>query len=93
LFTSLGTTGGGFGPFTVGYTIPAGAWDWNSFKVIAGDVNGDRRADLAVMYHHGDGSISMHTALADANGGLGVFTGSYTVPAAAGWDFNAIKLT
>jgi hypothetical protein len=54
---------------------------------------GDRGADLALMNHHGDGSNSMHTALADINGGLGVFTGSYTVPAAAGWDWNAIKLT
>jgi hypothetical protein len=89
--TSLTDSGGGFGPYTVGYTVPAGSWDWNAFRTIAGDFNGDGRSDLAIMYHHADSTISMHTSLADSTGHLGRFTVSYTVPANS-WDFNALRL-
>jgi hypothetical protein len=89
--TAIANTSGGFGPFTVGYTVPANSWDWNAFRTIAGDFNGDGRSDLAIMYHHTDSSVSMHTALADATGHLGPFTVSYTVPAGS-WDFNALRL-
>jgi hypothetical protein len=89
--TAIANTSGGFGPFTVGYTVPANSWDWNAFRTIAGDFNGDGRSDLAIMYHHTDSSVSMHTALADTSGHLGPFTVSYTVPAGS-WDFNALRL-
>ncbi|WP_051708764.1 GH25 family lysozyme [Micromonospora parva] len=93
LFTSLGTTSGGFGTFTGSYKIPANSWKWNSFRTIAGDYNGDGRSDLAAMYYQADGSITMHTALANTSGGFAAFTGSLTVPASAGWYWDAIRLT
>ena len=94
VMTSLANASGGFGSFVTGYTVPAAAvWDWNAFRTIAGDFNGDGRSDLAVMYHHGDGSISMHTSLAGADGLLGAFgDSSMTVSAGAVWDWNAIRL-
>ncbi|MEU1244422.1 GH25 family lysozyme [Micromonospora parva] len=93
LFTSLGTTSGGFGTFTGSYKLPANSWKWNSFRTIAGDYNGDGRSDLAAMYYQADGSITMHTALANTSGGFAAFTGSLTVPASAGWYWDAIRLT
>ncbi|MGW3616429.1 GH25 family lysozyme [Micromonospora arida] len=93
LFTSLGNTSGGFGTFTGSYKLPANSWKWNSFRTIAGDYNGDGRSDLAAMYYQADGSITMHTALANASGGFGAFTGSLTVPASASWKWDAIRLT
>ncbi|WP_371675476.1 trypsin-like serine protease [Streptomyces sp. NBC_01276] len=91
-YTALGNTGGGFGDFTVGYTVPASSWDRASMKVVSGDFNGDRRTDLAMMYRFGDGSIKMFTGLADGAGHIQPFTSSTTVPAGAGWDWNAIQL-
>ncbi|WP_124856237.1 FG-GAP repeat domain-containing protein [Micromonospora arida] len=93
LFTSLGNTSGGFGTFTGSYKLPANSWKWNSFRTIAGDYNGDGRSDLAAMYYQADGSITMHTALANASGGFAAFTGSLTVPASASWKWDAIRLT
>ncbi|MFE0526449.1 GH25 family lysozyme [Micromonospora parva] len=93
LFTSLGNASGGFGTFTGSYKIPANAWTWDSFRTIAGDYNGDGRSDLAAMYYQADGSITMHTALANTSGGFGAFTGSLTVPASAAWKWDAIRLT
>ncbi|HEX6499883.1 MAG TPA: GH25 family lysozyme, partial [Micromonosporaceae bacterium] len=61
LFTSLGDATGAFGTFTSGYTLPPNAWDWNSFRTISGDFNGDGRADVAAMYHFSTGAISMCT--------------------------------
>ncbi|MBF9133221.1 hypothetical protein I0C86_30295 [Plantactinospora sp. S1510] len=58
----------------------------------SGDFNGDGRSDLAAMYHHSDGSISMQTALAYSSGGFAAFTGSLTVPASAAWKWDAIRL-
>ncbi|MBG0830648.1 VCBS repeat-containing protein [Planomonospora sp. ID67723] len=93
LYTSLANANGDFTPFTGSYTVPAAAgWDWNAFKLLAGDYNGDHRADLAIMYRHTDGSISMHTSRASTSGAFASFTSAYTVPAAAGWDWNAIRL-
>ncbi|HEX6501287.1 MAG TPA: VCBS repeat-containing protein, partial [Micromonosporaceae bacterium] len=92
LFTSLGDTNGGFGAFTGSYKLPANAWDWNAFRSIPGDFNGDGRADLAVMYHYSTGAISMCTSLADASGGFGPFNCSLNIPASAGWNWSAIRL-
>jgi hypothetical protein len=94
LFTSLADTNGGLGAFTIGATIPAASvWDWNAFTTVTGDVNGDGRTDLTVLYHHADGSLTVHTALADASGHVGMFGSAVlTVPASAGWDFHALRL-
>ncbi|MBW5481000.1 S1 family peptidase [Streptomyces bambusae] len=92
-YSSFADTAGGFGEFTAGYTVPAsGGWDRNSMKLISGDFNGDRRSDLGMMYHHSNGTITMHTGLADNAGRIQAFTQSYSVPANAGWDWNAIEL-
>ncbi|MGO4463892.1 FG-GAP repeat domain-containing protein, partial [Streptomyces sp. M-16] len=60
--------------------------------LVSGDFNGDRRSDLAMMYRFGDGSIKMFTGLADGAGHIQPFTSSTTIPASAGWDWNAIEL-
>ncbi|MDJ0385299.1 trypsin-like serine protease, partial [Streptomyces sp. G-G2] len=91
-YTSLGDSAGGFGDFTLGYKVPVGSWDRASMKLVSGDFNGDRRADLGMMYRFGDGSIKMFTGLADAAGHIQPFTASAAVPASAHWDWNAIEL-
>ncbi|MFG2336510.1 trypsin-like serine protease, partial [Streptomyces yangpuensis] len=91
-YSSLTTATGAFGEFTHGYKVPPNSWDWNSMKLISGDFNGDRRMDMGMMYRHGDGSIKMYTGLADESGHIQPFNSSYTVPANAGWDWNAIQL-
>ncbi|MET8319968.1 VCBS repeat-containing protein [Micromonospora sp. NPDC005189] len=93
LFTSLGDVNGGFGAFTGSYKIPANSWKWNSFRTIVGDYNGDGRDDLGAMYAQANGSITMHTALANAQGGFSAFTSSLTVPASASWKWDSIRLT
>ncbi|MEE6261107.1 hypothetical protein V1633_21740, partial [Plantactinospora sonchi] len=80
--------------FTGSYKIPANAWKWNSFRTVTGDHNGDGRHDLAAMYYQSDGTITMHTALANTNndGGFAPFTGSLTIPANAAWKWDSIRL-
>ncbi|WP_203787674.1 CHAP domain-containing protein, partial [Longispora fulva] len=91
--TALGDTAGHIGGFDLGgTTIPAGAWDWNSFQVYPGDFNGDGRTDLGVMYKQADGRISFMHAMADTTGRIGTFNNAVTIAAAAGWDYNAIRL-
>ena len=91
-YTALADSSGHFGSFTVGYTVPASAgWDWNALRFVPGDFNGDGRADLAMAYHATDNSIGFYTSTADSSGHLGSFTVGYTVPASAGWDWNALR--
>ncbi|MCX5195452.1 trypsin-like serine protease [Streptomyces sp. NBC_00249] len=91
-YSSLTNPDGGFGNYTVGYTVPPNSWDRNSMKLISGDFNGDRRTDIGMMYRYADGAITMFTGLADNAGHIQPFTASYSVPANAGWNWNAIQL-
>jgi hypothetical protein len=43
-------------------------WDWNRTKLVAGDFNGDKRSDLAVVYDYDDGVTGTHTLLAKTDG-------------------------
>ncbi|MFI1758900.1 FG-GAP-like repeat-containing protein [Streptomyces sp. NPDC020571] len=47
--------------------LPSG-WDWNRTKLVAGDFNGDKRSDLAVVYDYSDGVTGTHTLLAKEDG-------------------------
>ncbi|MFI1105952.1 trypsin-like serine protease, partial [Streptomyces melanogenes] len=91
-FTALSEPSGSFGPYTSGYTVPPNSWDWNAMKLINGDFNGDSRSDIGMMYRFTDGAIKMFTGLADTAGHIQPFTSSYSIPASAGWDWNAIQL-
>ncbi|MGZ9929513.1 trypsin-like serine protease [Streptomyces sp. NC-S4] len=92
-YSSLADTTGHLGAFNVGYKVPAsGGWVRDSMRLISGDFNGDHRSDIAMMYRHTDGSITLHTGLANTEGLIQPFTeSSYRVPANS-WDWNAIQL-
>ncbi|WP_380280835.1 trypsin-like serine protease [Kitasatospora purpeofusca] len=92
-YTALAGSNGAIGEFNGGFSVPAGSWSRADMKLVPGDFNGDGRAELAMLYRHGDGRISQHTSSANAAGLLGDFTtDGWTVPAGAGWDWNAIQL-
>ncbi|MGW7349240.1 hypothetical protein [Streptomyces sp. NPDC054854] len=92
-YSSLAKADGGFGDYTAGYTVlTSGGWDRNAMKLITGDCNGDRRADVGMMYRQGDGTMKMYTGLANNAGLILPFTSSYATPANANWDWNAIRL-
>ncbi|WP_143133977.1 trypsin-like serine protease [Actinoplanes philippinensis] len=47
------------------------AWgSWDTTRLTAGDYNGDGRDDLAALFGGTDGSVSLHTLTAAANGGF-----------------------
>ncbi|MFI7367666.1 FG-GAP-like repeat-containing protein [Streptomyces sp. NPDC050149] len=47
--------------------LPSG-WEWDRTKLVAGDFNGDKRSDIAVIYDYGDGVTGTHTLLVKADG-------------------------
>ncbi|MFJ2782052.1 FG-GAP-like repeat-containing protein, partial [Kitasatospora sp. NPDC087315] len=92
-YTSLTAPSGALGDFTSGYTVSAAAgWDRSAMKLVAGDFNGDRRTDLAMLYRRWDSSIGFYTALADTAGHIGEFNASPNSVAADNWDWNAVQL-
>ncbi|MFD5414440.1 trypsin-like serine protease, partial [Streptomyces nojiriensis] len=93
-YSSLTDNTGHLGEFNIGYKVSAGdGWDRNSMRLIPGDFNGDHRTDLAMMYRHTNGAITLNTGLANTQGLIQPFTPStYTIPSNAGWDWNAIQL-
>ncbi|MFE9571045.1 FG-GAP-like repeat-containing protein [Streptomyces sp. NPDC006692] len=69
-------------------TMPAGWWDVNQSKLIAGDFDGDGRDDLASLYSYGNGSVRMFTftAKTDNSGTFNAGVSSWSTP--SGWNIN-----
>ncbi|MFG2880681.1 FG-GAP-like repeat-containing protein [Streptomyces sp. NPDC048337] len=67
MFTFLGQPDGTFKHLPRSAYTPAGNWDAGKAKLVAGDFNGDKRDDVAMMFDHG-GSTGTHTFLSKADG-------------------------
>ncbi|MBD0838877.1 FG-GAP-like repeat-containing protein [Streptomyces sp. TRM68416] len=52
------------------WNVGPGTWERDRVELTSGDYNGDKRADAAVMYRHDEGVTSLHTFLAQPNGGF-----------------------
>ncbi|GAA4905986.1 FG-GAP-like repeat-containing protein [Streptomyces coeruleoprunus] len=62
------------------WNVEPGSWDRDRIELTSGDYNGDKRADVGVMYRHDGGVTVMHTFTAKADGG-------FNAPV-AGWKSN-----
>ncbi|MGW8781361.1 FG-GAP-like repeat-containing protein [Streptomyces sp. NPDC055796] len=80
LFTGLAQPNGGFAAPVKHWAKPAGAWEYAKTKITVGDYNGDKRADVALMYDHGDGHSSLDTLLGKADGTVGENVRSWDTP-------------
>ncbi|MFF1415933.1 S1 family peptidase [Streptomyces sp. NPDC058289] len=73
-------------------TDDLGSWIKETTRRVLRDVNGDGRSDAVMVYHHANTAIGFYSSLTKPDGGFDDFTVGYTVPASAGWDWNAIQL-
>ncbi|MFI1583967.1 hypothetical protein [Embleya sp. NPDC020630] len=60
LFTYPALPGGGFGAGIAGWSQSSG-WDFDRTTILAGDLTGDKRDDLAVVYGFADARIATYT--------------------------------
>ncbi|MFJ4340880.1 transglycosylase family protein [Streptomyces sp. NPDC088915] len=88
LFTFLGKSDGGFAVPVKSWTTTPGNWTHRSIKPVAGDFNGDGRADLAAMYDYADGSVALFTFLSKADGGFSAPVKSWTTAPGNWWPEN-----
>ncbi|MFJ3900500.1 FG-GAP-like repeat-containing protein [Streptomyces sp. NPDC090025] len=51
-----------------GAVLPAGTWNWSLSTPMTGDLNGDGRDDLVLVYNYGGGATSIFKALARTDG-------------------------
>ncbi|MCB5179389.1 FG-GAP-like repeat-containing protein [Streptomyces antimicrobicus] len=63
--------------------VPAGTWAWDRSTLLAGDFNGDKRADLAVVHDHGNGVTATTTYTSKSDGSLNAGLDSWR--SASGW--------
>ncbi|MEU2547863.1 transglycosylase family protein [Streptomyces roseolus] len=91
LFTFLGKTDGGLAAPVKSWSVTPGNWTHRSIKPVAGDFNGDGRADLAAMYDYADGSVAMFTFLSRPDGGFASPVKSWTTAPGNWWPEN-VKL-
>ncbi|MEU6294524.1 FG-GAP-like repeat-containing protein [Streptomyces erythrochromogenes] len=89
LFTFLGQADGTFKSLPRSAYVAPGNWDAFKAKLVAGDFNGDGRADVGMFYDHG-GSTGSHTYLSKPDG---TFSGSFFSwrSANGGWYWNESK--
>ncbi|MGW0392932.1 transglycosylase family protein [Streptomyces sp. NPDC003042] len=85
LHTFLGRPDGGFADPVKSWRVAPGNWSFKRVKPVAGDFNGDGRADLAAMYDYADGSVAMFTFTAKADGGFADPVKSWNVPPGQWW--------
>ncbi|WP_189972072.1 FG-GAP repeat domain-containing protein, partial [Streptomyces violascens] len=73
-------------------SVPAGWWDVNQSRLIAGDFDGDGRDDLASLYSYGNGSVRMFTftAKTDNSGTFNMGVSSWSTP--SGWNLNEYNI-
>ncbi|MET9638117.1 FG-GAP-like repeat-containing protein [Streptomyces virginiae] len=83
VFTWFGTPDGGFTTPGAPLQIPAGKWDWSKVALLAGDFNGDKRADVAVVHDHGSGVTAATTFTSKADGTFNAGLDSWR--SASGW--------
>ncbi|MBT2480366.1 FG-GAP-like repeat-containing protein [Streptomyces sp. ISL-94] len=90
LFTFLGNADGTFTSLGRSAYYAPGGWSGNAAKIVAGDFNGDKRDDVAMMYDHGSCSTGTHTFLSKADGTFNNFTSSWR-SSNGGWCWNESK--
>ncbi|MFC5722756.1 FG-GAP-like repeat-containing protein [Streptomyces gamaensis] len=78
LFTFLSAPDGTFGKETMSWNAPANSWWGRNMKVVAGDFDGNGRADIGAMYGYGDGSTALFTFRSTADGGFETPVKSWT---------------
>ncbi|MGW6405857.1 FG-GAP-like repeat-containing protein [Streptomyces vinaceus] len=90
LFTFLGNADGTFTSLPRSAYVPPGNWNAKNAKLVAGDFNGDKRDDVAMMFDHGGCSTGTHTFLAKADGTFEQQFGSWN-SGAGNWCWNESK--
>ncbi|MEV8537209.1 FG-GAP-like repeat-containing protein [Streptomyces sp. NPDC051211] len=88
LWNFLSNADGTFTPLK-GLTAAVGNFDWTKGIYVAGDFNGDKRADIAMVYDYGDGAAGLHTWTGNANGTFNSGVASWRVPTGNWWIFHA----
>ncbi|MEV7612389.1 FG-GAP-like repeat-containing protein [Streptomyces sp. NPDC089799] len=88
LWNFLSNADGTFTPVK-GLTAAVGNFDWSKGIYVAGDFNGDKRSDIAMVYDYGDGAAGLHTWTGNANGTFNSAVASWRVPTGNWWIFHA----
>ncbi len=92
LFTFRSTPDGGFEEPVKSWNTKPGQWTFKNVKqIVAGDFNGDGRADLAAMYGYDDGSVALFTFLAEPDGTFRKETKSWNTKPGQ-WDVNNVQI-
>lgn len=78
MLTFTAKADGGFNNAFSSWKSTTSSWgSWERTRFTAGDFNGDGRDDLAALYGYSDGSIGLHTLVANEQGGFATPVGSY----------------
>ncbi|MFI1147443.1 FG-GAP-like repeat-containing protein [Streptomyces sp. NPDC020817] len=88
LWSFLSNTTGTFTPVkgvTTAVGTGAGSFDWAKAKPLAGDFNGDGKADVAMVYDYGNGEAGAHTWTSKGDGFFNAASASWRTPAGNWW--------